>query len=139
MVLPGWNVTEPITVAVKFCQLVQSYRDAPDEIQDFASHVNSFHSALELFDSCLKQPELIEAEHLQRLRTVLGTSLQCAENCKAFLDRFLDQYYSPECTDGIRAADRLLWVWKKERAVELEANIQSQVNFINLQLNLAEL
>ncbi len=137
--LPGWNVTEPITVAVRFCQLVQNYRDAPEEIRNFASQVNSFRYALELFDSCLKQPESIEVELRKRLCTVLDNSRQCAENCKDFLGRFFDRYDSPECTDGIGAADRLLWVWRKERVNELGANIQAQVNFINLELNLAEL
>lgn len=135
MVLPGWNVTEPISAAVKFCQLVQKYRDAPEEIQDFASHVNDFRQVLEAFDCCRTHPEFVDGAVRERLRSVSESCRQCAENCKGFVDKFLFHYEN--APDEIRAANRLLWVWNQDKAINLGKRIQEHVSFINVHVNLA--
>jgi hypothetical protein len=135
MVLPGWNVTEPISAAVKFYKLVQKYRDAPQEIQDFASHVNGFRLVLEAFDCCRTHPESLDRDVRERLRIVSESCRQYAENCKAFVDRFLFHYEN--APHGIHAANRLLWVWNKEKAINLGKQMQEQVNFINVHVSLA--
>lgn len=136
MVLPGWNVTEPISAAAKFCQLVQKYRDASQEIRDFASHVDAFRQALEIFDCCLRDPECVD-EVRWKLRSVSESCRQCAEHCKAFVDRFLTRYENATPNE-IGAANKLLWVWNKEKAISLGEKIQRQLGLINVHVNLAE-
>lgn len=137
MVMPGWNVTEPISAAAKFYQFVQKYRDASQEIQEFASKVDAFRQVLEVFDCCLKYPESVDVEMRQWLRSVPESCRQCAENCKTFVDRFFNRYENATLTE-IGAANKLLWVWNKEKAINLGAKIQEQLNLINVHVNLAE-
>lgn len=136
MVLPGWNVTEPIHAAARFCQFVRKYRGASEEILDFASQVDALRQVLEAFDSCRKNPDSVDVEVRQRLDSASESCRRCAENCKAFVDRFFRHYEDAPAEIG--PAAKLLWVWNKERALSLGANIQAQVNLINLHINLAE-
>lgn len=137
MVLPGWNVTEPINAAFRFYQLVQSYRDASEEIRDFASQVDAFRQVLEAFDCCRTHPESVDVEVRRCLHSVAESCRQCAENCTAFVDRFFKRYENTSSAE-IGAANKLLWVWKKEKGMNLGAKMRDQVNLINVHINLAE-
>ena len=137
MVLPGWNVTEPISAAVKFYQFVRKYRDAPEEIQDFALQVDAFRQVLEAFDTCRRHPETVDIQVRQRLDSVSESCRHCAENCKAFIDRFFNRLENATSAE-IGAGNKLLWVGNKEKAVNLGAKIREQLNLINVHINLAE-
>ena len=131
-------MTEPISAAAKFYQFIRKYRDAPEEIQEFASQVDAFRQVLEaFFDCCRRHPESVDIQVRQRLHSVSESCRQCAENCKAFIDRFFNRYENATPAE-IGAANKLLWVWNKERAINLGAKMREQVTLINVHINLAE-
>lgn len=138
MVLPGWNVTEPISAALKFYQFVRKYRDAPKEIQDFALQVDAFRQVLEAFDTCRRHPESFNIQVRQRLDSVSESCRHCAEDCKAFIDRFFNRLENATPAE-IRAGNKLLWVWNKEKAMNLGAKMREQVSLISVHINLAEM
>lgn len=137
MVLPGWNVSEPLSAAVKFAIFVRKYRDAPDEIQEFAAQLDAFRQVLEAFDACRKHPESVDIQLRQRLNSVSESCRLCAENCKTFIDKFFNQY-EKSTPAGIGAGNRLLWVWNKEKAISLGKKMGDQVTLISVHTNLAE-
>ena len=132
MVPLGWNVTEPINAAVRFAVFVRKYRDAPEEIQEFALQLDAFRLVLEAFDACHKHPESFDIQVRQRLNSVSERCRRCAENCKAFIDKFFNQ-------NAIGAGNKLLWVWSKEKAISLGTKMREQVELINVHANLAEM
>lgn len=137
MVLPGWNVTEPISAAAKFYIFVRKYRDAPEEIQDFALQVDAFREVLQAFDSCRKHPESVDIQLRQRLDSVSESCRHCAENCKAFIDRFFNRYENATRAE-IGAGNKMLWVWNKEKALSLGSKMTERLTLINVHVNLAE-
>ena len=137
MVLPGWNISEPLQVAAKFCKFVREYRGAPKQIKKFASQVDDFCFALKALDSCLQNPSSIPPDKLKILRDASeGSSRLCAETCQKFVNGFFTSNNASQC-DEVGAGNRVNWIWKEKEAAELKQDMNSQVGLINLHLNLA--
>lgn len=140
MVLPGWNVTEPLEIAVKFYTFVRAYRDANDQIKTFASQVNSFCATLRDLDQCLNNPDATPLEDNDPLKLASDGCRLCAENCQTFLENFFKQFDPPQ--PNVKAREevgrRLQWMWRKDEATILVAEMSRQISYIGLHLNIAE-
>lgn len=147
MVLPGWNVTEPLHVAAKFVLFVQNYRGAPQEMQTFASEVEVFRGALKAVESCFKNPDSILEEDLDDLKAALDDFQLCANKCQAFIERFYDQLRTSPNVEAraggrlnaqiIRAAALVRWLLKNKEAIALKNNMSRVVAIANLHLSVA--
>lgn len=142
MVLPGWNVTEPIQVAGKFYTFVQEYRGADKQIKSFASQVETFRAALKALDECLMNPDSTPLDDNHHLKIASDGCKHCAENCQKFINNFFRQFdpkqlHAPP-RDEVGPGHRLNWIWKKDAATKLEQEMSHQVDNINLHLNIAE-
>lgn len=147
MVLPGWNVTEPLHVAAKFAVFVRKYRGAPQQIATFASQVEIFRGAFDVFERCFKDPDSIPEEDLDSLKAILDDFQRCANDCQAFIGRFFDQFgTSPNEEAGAggrlnaqinRATAQVNWIWKNDEAVALKDDMNRVVAIATLHLNVA--
>lgn len=147
MVLPGWNVTEPLHVAARFVRLVQRYLGAPQQIATFASEVDVFCGVLKVFERCFNNPDSIQEDDLDSLKAVSGNFKRCANNCQAFIGRFFDQF-GTSTKEEVRAGGRLNaqinraaaqvnWVWKTEEADALKHDMSRVIALANFHLGVA--
>lgn len=116
MVLPGWNVTEPLNVAISLCRIIRTYHGASNEIMDFTASVGEFGLILEAFQQCLAKLDTIPSNDLRRLQSTASDCQKCMEDCK----RFTDEYFA-DSTVG--PGQRLAWMWKERTAVKLMENM----------------
>lgn len=154
MVLPGWNVTEPLHVAARFAVFVQKYRGAPQQIKSFALEVEVFRGALKVFERCFKNPDSIPEEDLDSLKAISVDFQRCANDCQAFIGRFFDQFGTSAKEDAgaggrlnaqidrattqiNRAAAQVNWLWKTDEANALKHDMSRVVAIANLHLGVA--
>lgn len=142
MVLPGWNVTEPLQVAWKFYNWVRNFRDADDEIKTFAVQVESFCDVLKALDECLKNPDSTPLHDDDPLKVASDGCKRCAEHCKKFVNHFFRQFNGkiPDAPtrDDVGPSHRLNWMWKKDEATKLALEMNRQIHNINLHISIAE-
>lgn len=154
MVLPGWNVSEPIHVAAKFYLFIQRYRDAPQQIESFAGDVDVFRGALKLFERCFKNPASIMDEDLDSFKAISDDFQRCANKCQAFIGRFFDQFDTSAREDAgaggrlnaqinranaqiNRTKSQVNWIWSADEANELKDDMSRVVGIANLHLGVA--
>lgn len=147
MVLPGWNVTEPLHVAARFAVFVQKYRGAPQQIKMFASEVEVFRGAFKVFERCFKNPESIPVEDLDSLKAISDDFQRCANDCEAFIGRFFGQFATSAREDAgaggrlnaqiNRASAQVNWLWKTDEADGLKHDMNRVVAIANLHLGVA--
>lgn len=142
MVLPGWNVTEPLQVAVKFYLFVRAYRDADKQIKDFAIDVKKFCATVKALDECLMSPGSTPLDDDDALKVAADGCKRCAENCQKFINNFFKQFDAKQLAapaqDEVGRGHRLNWMWKKDEAAKLALTMNEQVNYLNLHLSIAE-
>lgn len=132
MVLPGWNVTEPLQVAKEFCVFVRKFRGAPAEIKVFASKLDGFSSVLKQLDKRLHHPDSVPAEDYDGLKSAFIRCMHCAESCQNFINQFNQDVRVP-----VSAGHKLKWVWKKDQALALEQSMNSQISITTMHLGVA--
>lgn len=147
MVLPGWNVSEPLHIAVRFAVFVQKYRGAPQQIKSFASDVDVFRGALNAFERCFRNPESNPEEDLESIKAISDDFQRCANNCQAFIGRFFDQFDTSAKEDTRaggrlnaqinRAAAQVNWIWSADEANTLKHDMSRVVAIANLHLGVA--
>ena len=140
MVLPGWNVTEPVQVALLFIDFIRKVRDVPTDIAAFATQVKTLRSALLGLDECLKNPSA-HGEDYDGLRSAAEDIERVAEDCQSFLEKFFEENYEkiPGQTDDIGFRTRLGWFWHKDKAKKLTEDISTQIALLNMRFNIFNL
>jgi hypothetical protein len=140
MVVPGWNVTEPIQVAHKLLEFIQEYRGASDQVEAFALQIKTYCASLEDLDEHVKHVELSPTDNntSRNLRETLGGFNLCAEHCRTFIKRFKSLEDEAD-RQRLSATVKLTWVLSKGRFQNLRHEIDSQATQINLLLNIAAL
>ncbi len=137
MVLPGWNVSEPIHIAKKLYDYIQEVRGASDEARSFASKLKTYCVALEELEKCLTSPTAASTDDTNHLRTTLDGCQNCAIQCQRFIEQF-KKLHEP-IPGKYNAVDKVNWVFKKDTAIKLRHDIDSQISDINLLLGIASL
>lgn len=132
MVLPGWNVTEPLQVAKEFYVFVRKFQAAPEKIKAFASQVENFSHILRSIDDCIQDPNPVPISDYENLKLAAVSFKKCAEDCQNFIEQFFEE-------SGYRAGRILRWIWKKEQASDLQTEMYQQIQIMSLYINIANL
>ena len=142
MVLPGWNVTEPLEIAVKFYTFVRAYRDADGQIQSFALQVSTFCATLRALDECLQDQDATPLDDNDPLKLAADGWRHCAKNCQSFVEDFFKQFDPAQPNAKAREEGgpgrRLQWMWRKNDATKLAEEMNRQISYIGVHLNIAE-
>ncbi|KAL9064336.1 MAG: hypothetical protein Q9161_008936 [Pseudevernia consocians] len=134
MVLPGWNVSEPIDLAYKLYEVVESLRSAPESARAFVSKINNFRGNLKELQKVLERE--ITSQPTQDLQHLSATVLECkavVERCEEYSERFRKLTKDGRGKmDGAGQAAR--WMLQKEKVARLREDIDGQMNSIQLTL-----
>ena len=133
----GWNVTEPINIAKKLYDYIQALRGASDEAKSFAAKLKTYCVALEELDKCLPTPTAASINDSEHIRATLDGCRACAIECQNFIDQF--KKLNEPIQGKNKTGERVNWVWKKDTAVKLRYDIESQISDINLLLHITSL
>ena len=134
MVLPGWNVSEPIELAYKLYEIVESLRSAPENAKAFTSKTNSFKSSLDELDRILAS-ELPSQPGQDHLRATIRDCRACIKRCEEHSQSF------PKLTkDGKGKIDwarqAALWTFQEKTVNKLSEEIKTLMSSISLVLTI---
>lgn len=136
MVLPGWNVSEPIDLAHKLYEVVESLRSAPESAKAFVSKINNFRGNLKelqkILESNINSQPTDDLEHLSA--TVVeceGCVSRCEEYSEGFRKLTKDGRGSME---GAGQAAR--WILQEKKVARLKEEIDGQMRNIGLTLTI---
>ncbi|KAM0798557.1 hypothetical protein BDR22DRAFT_371431 [Usnea florida] len=132
MVLPGYNVSEPIELAVKLYEIVESLRSAPENAKAFISKTNSFKNSLDQLDRIL-EGELPSQPGQDHLRATVRECRACIKRCEKHSEGF------PKLTkDGKGkidwAAQAARWTLQEKTVTKLSEEIKTLMSSISLVL-----
>ncbi|KAG8533011.1 uncharacterized protein KY384_001793 [Bacidia gigantensis] len=140
MPAPGWNVTEPISLAYRLYRIAQQLQYAPESAKELKSKIEDFDSSLRSLQEVLDKLDgssetSLSAHRLAQLRKEVVQGEKCIKRCEDFIADF------PGITsDGSKraaGAGAALWLWKKDRAEKLTEQMESHIRHISfiLQIN----
>ena len=130
MVLPGWNVSEPVDLALKLYQVVEALRSAPDSAKAFVSKINNFSCNLKelqrILDSDTASHSPQDSEHL---RTTLVECQACVKRCEEYSEGFEKLTKDGRGKmDGAGQAAR--WTLEEKKVTRLKDKIDGLMNDI---------
>ncbi len=142
VVPPGWNVTEPIGIAIKVYEIVEKLKDAPKSAKYFKSKIEGLGRTLSLLQGVLLRigdgtAAPLPADNFAQLREEVIGLQECVEDCEVFIAPYVSL-----TSDGSRkpsAAAKARWVWDEKKGKEYSRQIESHIHFINLILNIDSL
>ena len=135
MVLPGWNVSEPIDLAFKLYEVVESLRNAPESAKAFVSKIRSFGSNLDklqkiLEDDAARHPGQ-PTQDLEHLQSTILECKTCVKRCEEYSQKFKKLTSDGKGKmDG--AGQAALWALQKQKVASLIEEIDGQMNSIGL-------
>ena len=135
MVLPGWNVSEPIELAFKLYKVIESLKSAPEEAKAFVSKINKFSRSLRELQKTIENDIATRssAQDLDHLRETLEECQDCVKRCEEFGERFGN--ITGDGAASLRGArEATLFVWQDKKAARLRKEIDDQMNSIGLSL-----
>jgi len=140
MVLPGWNVSEPIQLAFKLGDVIKALKDAPDEAKAFLKKVNGFNRSLQSLQPVLKNhaQSSFSTQDFDNLQATLVDCQECVARCEQFSKSFKDL-----TGDGkgamASAGQRVRLVWQEKKVAKLAAEIDDQMLAIQFCLTIRTL
>ena len=135
MVLPGWNVSEPLELAVKLLKVVEALKSAPEEAKAFRSKIDSFRRSLTELQKVIHHDvsSRSSAQDLDHLRETLEQCQDCVKRCEEFGDKF--GKIAKDGAASLRGArEATQFVWQEKKVAKLRQEIDSQMNGIGLTL-----
>ena len=139
MVLPGWNVSEPIDLAYKLYAVIERLRSAPDSAKAFVSKINNFGSNLKELQRLLESDTASHSpQDFDHLRATLLECQDCVKRCEEYSDRFRKLTKDGKSKlEGAGQAAR--WTLQEEKVARLKEEIDSQMSSIGLALTIKTL
>lgn len=137
MVLPGWNVSEPIQLALKLYEVVEALKNAPEGAKAFISKVNRFSRSLEVLQQALKgdTESRYYAQDLDHLQATLVECQDCVKRCEEFSKPFQD--LTRDGKGGLTSAgQRVRLVWQEKKVAKLAEDVRDQIDSIGLSLQI---
>ena len=142
VVPPGWNVTEPIGIAIKLFEIAEKLKDAPRSAKHFKTKIEGLGQSLKLLERVLREigggrAAPLPADNLAQLRRGVIGLQECIERCEEFIATFV-----PLTSDGSKkpsAAAKARWVWEEKTGKDYSAQIESHINLISLNLSINSL
>ena len=139
VVPPGWNVTEPIGIAIKLYEIGEKLNHAPKSAKYFKSKIESLAGSLSLLEEVLLRigdggAARPPADNFAQLRNEVNELQECIQRCEKFIATFV-----PLTSDGSKkpsAAAKARWVWDEKKGHEHSAQIESHIHRISFNLNI---
>ena len=132
MVLPGWNVSEPIDLAHRLYQVVEALRSAPESAKAFVSKINNFSVNLGKLQKILESD--ISSRSTQDFEHLRATVIECqayVKRCEEFSEGF-----EKLTTDGkskiYTATQAALWTLQEKKVARLRDEIDGLMNGVGL-------
>jgi SMC interacting uncharacterized protein involved in chromosome segregation len=135
MVLPGWNVSEPVELAFKLYHVIESLRSAPEEAKAFVTKINSFSRSLRELQKTIHNDIATRssAQDLDHLRETLEECQDCVKRCEEFGERF--RHITRDGSGSLKSAkEATRFVWQDNKVARLRKEIDDQVTGIGLSL-----
>ena len=130
MVLPGWNVSEPIDLAFKLYDVVECLRSAPGSAKAFVSKINNFRSNLKELQRILEiEISSDPAQDLEHLRATVLECQACVKRCEEYSEGF-----EKLTKDGKGKMEAARWALQEKKVARLREEIDGQMNSIGLTL-----
>ena len=130
VVPPGWNVTEPIGVAIRLYQIADKLKDAPRSTKAFLSKIEGLGASLKVLEQVLQglghdgdAPH--PAVNFIQLRKEVVALQECVKHCEEFIGSFIP----------LTATARARWVLSQGKAKDYTRLIESHINGIQLNLS----
>ena len=134
MVLPGWNVSEPIELAHKLYEVVEALINAPESAKAFVSKIKNFSANLKELQRILESDIASRTDQdLEHLRTTILECQDCVKRCEEYGDGFGKLTREGRGRlDGAGQAAR--WTLQEKKVARLREEIDGQMNSIGLTL-----
>ena len=138
--LPGWNVSEPVQLALKLYEVCEALKNAPEGAKAFTSKVKSFQLALKVLQQTLEEDvdHRVSVQEFDHLQEIVADCQDCVKRCQKFSEPFQDLV-----RDGrggwIKAGQRVRLVWQEKAVTKLSAEIDGHVASITLHLGIKTL
>lgn len=139
MVLPGWNVSEPIDLVYKLYEVVESLRSAPESAKAFVSKISNFSGNLKHLQRILeKNTASHPTQDLDHLRATILECQTCVKRCEEYSEGFGKLIKDGRGKmDGAGQAAR--WTLQEKRVARLREEIDTQMSNIGLTLAIQNL
>lgn len=139
VVPPGYNVTEPIGLAVRLYRVAEQLRSAPAEADLFVARIQSFSHALKKLQKILENGNAASStDDLQALEMALNQSQKCVLRCENFSQRFFG-LINGAGVERANVGQAAKWVWKQEEVSRLAAEMDRRIQDILLGIGLENL
>lgn len=134
MVLPGWNVSEPIDLAYKLYKVIESLQSAPESAKAFVTKIKNFRSNLKELQKILESDISSQGtQDLEHLSSMVVECEACVKRCEAYSEGF-----GKLTKDGRRkmegAGQAARWTLQERTVAMLREEIDGQISRIQLTL-----
>ena len=142
MVLPGWNVTEPLNIAIELYKIAEKLNHAPSRAKDFKSRIERLGHTLSGLERVLLRiaegrAAPLPADSLAHLQQEVAGLQECIKNCEVFIASFVS--LTGDGSKKSSAAAKARWVWDEKKGNEYLAQIESHINSMNLNFHIIAL
>ena len=133
MIPPGWNITEPISLAASLIRVIESLKAAPDDAKAFTAKIETFQRALKKLQRVLERSLELDpyADH-RDLRETLTDCQVCVQRCQRFQESF--QKLRSDGTANMTTSQAARWVRNHRQIVKLRNEIDAQMHSMGLTL-----
>ena len=139
MIPPGWNVTEPLSLAASLYRVVESLKAAPEEAKAFTTQIENFSRSLKQLQRVIDEELAPDPrEDHEDLLAILANCQLCVERCQKFQESF-QELSKAESARRANAGQVALWVWNNRNIVRLRHEIDSQMSNITFNLQIKNL
>ena len=135
VVPPGWNVTEPIGIAIKLYEIAEKLNHAPSGAKHFKSKIERHGARLGSLEKViLISAASLPADDLAQLQEEVVELQECIKHCEEFIATFVS--LTDDGSKKSSTAAKARWVWDERKGNEYSARIESHINHISLDLNI---
>ena len=138
MLPPGWNVTEPFSLALKLYEVTGALGNASEDARLFSAKIQNFGVLLNDLQTILDEDGANKVQEHQDLYGLLLNCQDCVERCQNFTGQFKN--LSEKSGGKLAVAGQATrWVWQDKKAMRLKEQIDSQMNHIGCALQVKSL
>ena len=139
VVPPGWNVTEPIGLAIKSYEIAEKLKHAPRSAKTFKSKIERLGRLLSLLQEVLVRigdgrAAPLPADNFAQLKEEVIALQERIQQCEEFIAKFV--HLTGDGSKKSSAAAKARWVWDEKKGNEHAVQIESHILLINLNLNI---
>ena len=89
MIPPGWNVTEPLSLAASLYRVVEALKAAPEDAKAFTAQIENFRLSLKQLQRVIDESVVPDStEEHEDLRATLANCQLCVQRCQKFQESF---------------------------------------------------